>query len=159
MPAGSDPAERPEPDRPEPDRPALPRTWRPYGARIAAIAAGSGLLVVCGFAWFAFPPEVRAEFTPFQRLTILFLFGLAFAAWYALVRSRVVAEPDRLVVVNGYKRREFEWAEIVSINLPRGAPWATLDISDGTTVSALAIQGSDGARARAAVREIRALLS
>ncbi|HEY3015622.1 MAG TPA: PH domain-containing protein [Nocardioides sp.] len=159
MPAGSDPAERPEPDRSEPDRPALPRTWRPYGARIAAIAAGSGLLVVCGFAWFAFPPEVRAEFTPFQRLTILFLFGLAFAAWYALVRSRVVAEPDRLVVVNGYKRREFEWAEIVSINLPRGAPWATLDISDGTTVSALAIQGSDGARARAAVREIRALLS
>jgi len=157
MPAGSEPPAAPEPTGP--DGPALPRTWRPYGARIAAIVAGSGLLVVCGFAWLAFPPEVRAQFTPFQRLTMLFLFGLAFAAWYALVRSRVVAEPDRLVVVNGYKRREFEWAEIVAIHLPRGAPWATLDISDGTTVSALAIQGSDGLRARTAVREIRALLS
>jgi len=172
MPADSDPPEPEQPGGPgEPDDPDgpdkrggpaaddLPRTWRPYGARIAAIAAGTGLLVVCLFAWFAFPPEVRAEFTPFQKLTILFLFGIAFSAWYALVRSRVVAEPDRLVVVNGYKRREFEWAEVVSIHLPRGAPWATLDISDGTTVSAVAIQGSDGARAHAAVREIRAMLS
>ena len=37
--------------------------------------------------------------------------------------------------------------------LPPGAPWATLDLSDGTTVSAMGIQGSDGARARRAVRD------
>jgi len=62
------------------------------------------------------------------------------------------------VVVNGYRRREYEWAEIVAVHLPPGAPWMTLDLSDGTTASALGIQGSDGARARTAVRQLRALL-
>ena len=30
------------------------------------------------------------------------------------------------------------------MHLPPGAPWATLDLADGTTISAMAIQGSDG---------------
>jgi len=150
MPAGSDPTPG--------GGLALPHTWRPYGARIAGIAAGAGLLVICAVAWFAFPPEIRAQFTWFQRGTLVFLGLLAGSAWLALVRSRVVAEQDRLVVVNGYKRRDFEWAEVLAVNLPPGAPWATLDLADGTTVSAMGIQGSDGARAKAAVRHLRALL-
>jgi len=136
----------------------LPHTWRPYGARIAATVGGVGLVAVCLVAWLAFPADIRAQFTPFQKLTMLFLFGLAFAAWFALVRSRVVAEDTRLVVVNGFRTHPYAWAEVVSISLVRGAPWATLDLADGTTVSALAIQGSDGARARNAVRQIRALI-
>jgi hypothetical protein len=135
----------------------LPHTWRPFGARIAGTAGGIGVIVVCVAAWIAFPPEVRAQFTTFQRLTMVFLFGLAGAVWFALMRSRVVAEDTRLVVVNGYKRREFEWAEIVAVHLPPGAPWVTLDLTDGTTVAAMGIQGSDGDRARRAVRELRAV--
>ena len=136
----------------------LPHTWRPFGARIAASVGGACLLAVCLVAWFGFSAEIRAQFTPFQKLTMVGLFGLAFLAWFALVRSRVVAEEDRLVVVNGYRTHVYEWAEVVSISLVMGAPWATLDLSDGTTISALAIQGSDGARARAAVRQLRTLL-
>ena len=75
------------------------------------------------------------------------------------MRSRVVAEDDRLVVVNGFRRHVYDYAEIVAIHLSRGAPWATLDLADGTTMSTLAIQGSDGDRAYAAVRQIRRLLS
>ena len=82
---------------------------------------------------------------------------LAFALWFALVRSRVVAEAERLVVVNGYRRREYEWAQVVAVHLPPGAPWVTLDLADGTTVAAMGIQGSDGDRARKAVRQLRAL--
>ena len=137
---------------------ALPHTWRPFGARLAGVVFGGALLVVCAFAWFSFDPETRAKFTPFQRGTLVFLGLLAFAAWFALVRSRVVAEEDRLVVVNGYRRRELDWAEIVAVHLPPGAPWVTLDLSDGTTMAALGIQGSDGARARTAVRQLRALV-
>ena len=137
---------------------ALPHTWRPFGARLAGVVFGGALLVVCAFAWFSFDPETRAKFTPFQRGTLVFLGLLAFAAWFALVRSRVVAEEDRLVVVNGYRRRELDWAEIVAVHLPPGAPWVTLDLSDGTTLAALGIQGSDGARARTAVRQLRALV-
>lgn len=77
---------------------------------------------------------------------------------YALIRSRVVAETERPVVVNGYRRHEFEWAEVIAVRLPPGAPWVTLDLADGSTCSAMGIQGSDGERARIAVRELRALV-
>ncbi|WP_122817327.1 PH domain-containing protein [Nocardioides pantholopis] len=151
MPADS---ERPDPATAQQ---RLPRTWRPLGPRIAGIVFGGALLVVFGVAWVTLGAENRAKFTPFQIGTMVVLTALGYAVIYALVRSRVVAEPDRLVIVNGYRRRELDWAEVVAIRLPPGAPWATLDLSDGTTVSAMGIQGSDGARAQQAVREIRTL--
>ena len=43
------------------------------------------------------------------------------------------------------------------MHLPPGAPWVTLDLADGTTVAAMGIQGSDGDRAKRAVRELRAI--
>lgn len=145
----------------EPGRPAtvrLPHTWRPFGVRLAGIVFGGALLIVCAFAWFGFDEDTRAKFTWFQRGTLVFLGALGFSAWFALVRSRVVATAEKLIVVNGYRRHEYEWAEVVAVHLPPGAPWAVLDLSDGTTASALGIQGSDGARASTAVRQLRVLL-
>jgi hypothetical protein len=137
---------------------SLPHTWRPFGARIAVIFFGTMLVVICAFAWFGFDPEIRAKFTLFQRSTIVFI-GLLYAVvGYALARSRVVASESGVVVVNGYKRHDYEWAEVISIHLPPGAPWATIDLADGTTASLLAIQGSDGERAHAAVRALRSLI-
>lgn len=136
----------------------LPHTWRPFGVRMALIVFGAGLVAVCAVSWFAFDPEIRARFTVFQRSTLVFLGLLAGSVGYALGRSRAVAEAERLVVVNGYRRRELAWAEIVAVHLPPGAPWATLDLADGTTASVMAIQGSDGERARVAVRELRTLI-
>jgi len=148
MPAGSEP------------RPGvrLPHTWRPFGVRLAGVVLGGGLLVVCVVTWVGFDDETRARFTLFQRGTLVAFGLLIFAVWFALVRSRVVAEDERLVVVNGYRRREFAWAQVVAVRLPPGAPWVTLDLADGTTVSAMGIQGSDGSRARRAVRELRSVL-
>ncbi|MCW2776200.1 MAG: hypothetical protein JWN91_4526 [Nocardioides sp.] len=137
----------------------LPHTWRPFGVRMAGAVLGGGLLVVCAMAWIGFDAETQARFTWFQRGTLAFFGLFAFALWFALVRSRVVAEQSRLVVVNGYRRRDLEWAEVIAIHLPPGAPWATLDLADGTTVAAMGIQGSDGDRARRAVRELRALVN
>jgi len=145
----------------EAGRPAtvrLPHTWRPLGVRLAGIVFGGALLIVCAFAWFGFDESIRAKFTWFQRGTLVFLGALGFSAWFALVRSRVVATADKLIVVNGYRRHEYEWAEVVAVHLPPGAPWAILDLDDGTTASALGIQGSDGTRARTAVRQLRLLL-
>jgi Bacterial PH domain len=148
MPAVSEPA--------EPVR--LPHTWRPLGVRIAAIVLGGMLSIVVVFAWVSFDAQTREAFTFFQVATLVALALLAFGLGYALARSRVVAEPDRLVVINGYRRREFEYAAVVEAHLPPGAPWVTLDLDDGTTVSAMGIQGSDGARAQTALRELRAVL-
>lgn len=137
---------------------SLPHTWRPLGPRIAGAVAAGALLVVMAFLWIGFDEETRDAVTPFQRGTVVVMFLIGFAALYALIRSRVDAEMDRLIVVNGYRRREFEWAEVVGVHLPPGAPWVTLDLADGTSVSAMGIQGSDGTRARTAVRQLRALV-
>ncbi len=138
---------------------SLPHTWRPFGVRMAGSVLGVMLVVVCAVAWFGFDDETRAKFTFFQRSTLVFLGLLAFTAMYALLRSRVVATTDRLVVVNGFRRHEYEWAEVIAVSLPRGAPWVVLDLADGTTVSALAIQGSDGSQAQRAVRQLRELVN
>jgi Bacterial PH domain len=151
MPAGS------SPPAPLPTL-TLPHTWRPLGVRVSGALFGCVLVIVSAVSWLSLPADIQEVFTTFQRITMLLLSLVAFAAWFALVRSRVVAEQDRLVVVNGFKRREFAWPQVVSANLGRGAPWASLDLADGTSVPAMGIQGSDGARARKAIRELRALV-
>lgn len=155
MPAGSD-------DSAGPGRPralsSLPHTWRPLGVRFAVIGLGLMLLVVCAAAWFGFDQSVRDRFTLLQRLT-LGVMGAGFAtSGWALARARVTAELESLVVVNGFRTRRLAWEEVLAIHLTEGAPWATLDLADGTTISAMAFQGSDGRRARDGVRQVRALI-
>jgi hypothetical protein len=145
----------PDPDRAAPDRPI---TWRPVGPRIAAAVAGGALLVITAFLWFGLEQDVRDSVTPFQRGTVVAMFLLGFSCLYAIARSRATAAADGLHVVNGYRRHDYAWAEIVAVRLTPGAPWVTLDLADGTTASVMAIQGSDGQRAKAAVRRLRAFV-
>jgi hypothetical protein len=119
---------------------------------------GGLLLVVCVAAWVAVGPEVRARVDVFQRVTVLLVCAMGGAVAWALVRCRITATERGLLVVNGFRRRGYEWAEVVSVQLPRGAPFATLDLADGTSIQALGIQSADGDRARIAVRELRSLL-
>lgn len=149
MPAASE-AERP--------LPSLPRTWRPLGVRYAVIGLGLMLLVVCAAAWFGFDDSVRERFNLLQRLTVLAMGAGAATCGWALCRARVTAEMESLVVVNGFRTRHLDWEQVLAIHLPEGAPWATLDLTDGTTISAMAFQGSDGRRARDGVRQVRALI-
>jgi len=137
---------------------ARPRTWRPFGARLMATVLGVMLLVLVLAVWVTWSDRVRAGFTPGQRATLLLLGLGAFACWFAIMRSRVTADEVGVTVVNGYRRRAFEWSQVVGVNLRRGAPWAGVDLSDGTSVSLFAIQGSDGQRAIQAVRDLRALV-
>ena len=150
MPAGSDAGT---------GLPALPRTWRPLGPRVVGIAVTFALVAVVAVGWLSFDDETRARFTLFQRGTLVF-FGLIYLTlMLALIRSRAVAYADRLVVVNGYRRHEYEWPQIVAARLPPGAPWVTLDLADGETASVMGIQGSDGNRARIALRELKSLVA
>ncbi len=155
MPAAS---ERPAGAPRGPASPTLPHTWRPMGVRFAVIGVGLMLLVVCAAAWFGFDDETRAKFNILQRLTLLVMgAGFAVIGW-ALGRARVTAEQASLVVVNGFRTRRLEWEQVLGVHLPSGAPWATLDHADGTTISAMAFQGSDGRAARDGVRQLRALI-
>jgi hypothetical protein len=145
MPAGSDPQ-------------ALPVTFRPLGVRIAVLVLGALLVAVCAGIWFAFPQHVRDQFTVFQRLTLL-AFGVAAAAsGYALARSRVVASAEGVLAVNGYRSHAYPWDQIAGVTLRAGGPWAILELADGSTAAAMGIQGSDGSRAVAQVKELRAIM-
>ncbi|MEO5708527.1 MAG: PH domain-containing protein [Nocardioidaceae bacterium] len=141
----------------EPDL-TLPKTFRPFGVRIAIYVAAALLVLVVVVTWLAFPPEVQDAFSWSQRFTVLGLGLMFYAGGYALARSRVVAREDGLTVVNGYRTRHFEWNEVLAVTLRPGSPWAELDVADGTTVAAMGIQGSDGRRAKAHVRQLRRLV-
>ena len=137
----------------------LPRTWRPKGPRIAALVFG--IVLVGGFAWLwvSFDDQTREAVSGLQRATVIFFLGVGLAALNGLARSRVTASVDGLELVNGYRKRRLEWAQVVRVSMPAGAPWPTMDLDDGTTISVMGIHGSDGARARTAVTELKALLS
>jgi hypothetical protein len=153
MPAGSERSAGSWSGAPRPPR------FRPLGVRLAVAALGVALVAVCAAIWFSFPPDVRARFDVFQRLTLLGI-GLAFAAGgYALARCRVDVVPDGLVVVNGFRSRSYAWGEVAGVTLRPGAPWAVLRLADGSTAAAMGIQGSDGARATRQVEQLRSLLA
>jgi hypothetical protein len=139
--------------------PALPHTWRPLGVRLAVGFFGGLLAVVCVAAGIAFGPEVRARVSFFQNATLVLIAALAAAVAWGLVRCRVTATDAGLEVVNGYRTHRYEWAEVLAVHMPQGAPFPTLDLADGTSRPALGIQASDGDRARVAIRQLRMLLA
>lgn len=153
MPAGSDPEASTGSELPV----KLPHTWRPLGARVMGWFLVAALAVMCTMVWVGFSPEIKAQVTMFERLTFGAV-GLGIVVCvHALTRSRLVARADGLTVVNGYKRRDLEWAEVLAINFPRGAPWPNIDLASGHNISVLGIQASDGGSSRKAVRTLRTL--
>ncbi len=139
--------------------PGLPHTWRPLGVRLAFVFFGGLLLVVCVAGWYAVGPEVRGRVTVYQQLTVLLFALLAGVLAWGLMRCRVTASRRGVEIVNGYRLHTYEWAEVLAVHLPRGAPFAILDLADGTSRQALGIQSADGDRARIAVRQLRMLLA
>lgn len=137
---------------------ALPARFRPLGVRVAAVAFGVMLFGVTAAIWWSFPDDVRSAFTPFQRLTVLGMGAMAVVVGHALGRCRIDAAEEGLTVVNGYRSHRLQWAQVLGVRMAPGNPWVTLELSDGTTLSALGIQGSDGGRARDQLRRLRAMV-
>jgi hypothetical protein len=139
--------------------PALPHTWRPLGVRLAVFFFGGLLAVVCVAGWIAVGGEVRSKVSFLQNVTVVLIAALAAAVAWGLVRCRVTASEAGLEVVNGYRIHHYEWAEVLGVHMPQGAPFPTLDLADGTSRPTLGIQASDGDRAKRAVIQLRLLLA
>jgi hypothetical protein len=137
----------------------LPAVYRPFGARIAAAAAAIVLVCAVAFLWMMLPAEVQADFTTFDRVTLLAFFLAILVVLYGLYRSSATADEDGLTIVNGYRTHRYGWAEVVRVSLSRNRPWALIDLDDGETLSVLAIQTSDGRRAVASARELAQVLA
>lgn len=134
--------------------PSLPVTWRPRRGRI--VAYGSAVLIVAGAV-------VMAIFiaSPFQlpdRLAIV-AFGCAVAfVLHLLGRVRVEADEEGITLVNAVRTHRYSWPEVIEVTLLVGDPWPRIDFSDGRTIGAMGIQGSEKARARQATAELEALI-
>jgi hypothetical protein len=126
--------------------------------RLALLFFGGLLAVVCVAGWIAVGADVRSRVTVYQRGTMVLIAAMAAAVAWGLVRCRVTAREGGIEIVNGYRRHAYEWPEVLAVRMPRGAPFATLDLADGTNAMAMGIQSADGDRARVAVRELRELV-
>ncbi len=130
-------------------------TYRPLGASVVAVVAGGCLVTVAVVMWMGFPAPVRDSFTTFQRATLVLVLLAALAVLLGIARASVSFDDVGLDVRNGYRCHHLDWAQVVAIHLARGAPWASIDTSDGRTVAVLALQGSDGDRALRMLRTLR----
>ena len=131
-------------------------TYRPIGARIIAYVAGACFVAMFVVVAVALPADVRDGITPAQFVTLVAVLLAALAVLHGIGRTRVTTDDAGVRIVNGYRHHELEWAEVIAIELRSGAPWAVIDTAEGTVVQVMAIQAADGARARKAVRGVRA---
>ncbi|MBA3234033.1 MAG: PH domain-containing protein [Propionibacteriales bacterium] len=138
---------------------SLPLSYRPLGSRVVAGVAAVALVTVVAVLWVNLSDAVQAKFSLFQRITLIAVFAALIAVLYALFRTSATADVVGLRVVNGYKTREFEWAEVIAISFTPNRPWAWLDLADGASVAVMAIQAADGDRASRSARELAGLIA
>lgn len=138
---------------------ALPRVYRPLGSRIVAAVAAVSIVAVVVLLWVMLPASSQNDFGPLQRVVIAAFFVLIVVGLYGLFRTRAVANESGLRVINGFRSHFLEWTQMVAISLTPSRAWALIDLDDGTTVSVMALQTADGARATRLVRELADLIS
>lgn len=127
-------------------------TYRPVGARIVAYGSSVALVVVTIVIGVALPSDI--EFTVPELITLALTLGAMLAVLHGIGRSYVRADDTGLEILNGYRRHHIPWDRMKGISMNTGAPWPTLVLKDDDRVLLFAIQGSDGATARAAVDDL-----
>ncbi len=141
------------------DCPPLPTVWRPGFARWTAVAvAAFATVTLVGLA--VFLPAAWSDRSYWPDRGLLAALGLG-AGWFVsrFARVRVAADDAGLWVVNAFRRRRLDWAQVVAVRLAPGDPWAQLDLSDGTVLAVMAMQGADGDRGRRMAAELAACVA
>lgn len=134
--------------------PPLPVVWRPRRGRIVAYTFAT--LIVLGAVVMAIliaPPFQLAD-----RIAIV-AFGCAVAfVLHLLGRVRVEADDEGVTLVNAARTHRYTWPEVLDVTFAQGDPWPRVDFSDGRTIGAMGIQGSEKPAARRAIAELTALI-
>ncbi|WP_171074424.1 PH domain-containing protein [Nonomuraea basaltis] len=134
--------------------PSLPVTWRPRRGRI--VAYGFAVLIVAGAVIMAV--LIAEPFKLPDRVAIV-AFGCTVAfVLHLLGRVRVEADEEGITIVNAVRTHRYTWPEVLEVTLLVGDPWPKIDFSDGRTIGAMGIQGSEKPRARRAAAELEALI-
>lgn len=134
--------------------PPLPTVWRPGFARWTSVGvAVFATVTLVGLA--ALLPIPWSDRSYWLDRALLAALGL-FAGWFVgrFARVRVAADDAGLLVVNAFRRRRLDWAQVVDVRLGSGDPWVRLNLSDGTVLAVLAMQTADGERGRRMATEL-----
>ncbi|WP_239075608.1 PH domain-containing protein [Planosporangium flavigriseum] len=97
----------------------------------------------------------------FQRGDQAAMIGLGVLAALAVLmftRPRISADDRGLHVRNVLGGYDLPWEIIRAVRFSRGAPWASIELTDDDVVSVLAVQAADKEYAVEAVRTLRAML-
>ena len=153
-----DPSGERPPAAPHPQSvPVLPVTWRPRRTRAVVYTIATVVVVTTAVVAAILPRTGDRAFGLVDRLAFVGL-GLVIAAGlHMLGRPKLVADADGLTVRNLLRGRRLRWSEVVAVTLRTGDPWALLHLTGGDAVPVMAIQGSNGRRARDAVAQLQAL--
>lgn len=144
------------------DPPETREVFRPRLLMYWAVGLSALIVVGCLAGWWGLPAEVRERFTWFQLITLLVIAGGGIAVMMSLALSRVVADPDGLIVRNAVLTRRYTWAQVRDVRWGPGASWAQLILDDDPTQPTrwplLALQTVDRRRTGQAVRRLRHLV-
>jgi hypothetical protein len=88
------------------------------------------------------------------RVTMPTVSAIVILALILVARPHLELSAHGLLVVNILHRHALDWSQVVAVRFAKDAPWASLDLADGTKLNVMAIQNSDGPRARAMALEI-----
>lgn len=135
--------------------PLPPVTFRPRGARRVIYPTAVAVVSSCALGAMLLPEKFRIP----DRVGVLAVGLLLGALLLRLAAVRIETDDTGLTVVNFLRRHRLAWAQVVDVRLGSGDPWVTLDLSDGETLAALGIQGSDGEHARAQASELGSLVA
>jgi hypothetical protein len=142
-----------------PALPPLPVTWRPRKARVVSLAVAATVMAVVIVVAAILPSGGARPWPLLDRLGLVAIGALVAGFLWRQSAVHITADERGLRVVNLFRSRRLEWAEVVAVTLHDGDPWLMLDLSDGETLPVMGIQSTDGARARQAGRELRALVA
>lgn len=134
--------------------PELPVVWRPQKGRI--VAYGFAVAIMLGallLAIFLPPP-----FTLADKVAMVVLGGVIAGVLHLLGRCRVEADERGITVVNALRVHRYEWPEVLGVTLAQSEPWAKIDFTDGATIGAMGLQGSEKDRTVRQVQELAALI-
>jgi hypothetical protein len=131
-------------------------SYRPLGSLVVAVLAGVCLTTVLAVMWFAFDDSVRESITAVEEATLLLFLAAALIMLYGIARTRVAYDDDGMRVRNGFREHELTWTQVDEMRLDPGMAWVTVRTDDGRRMYVMAVQASDGDRAVAQLRQMRA---
>jgi len=116
---------------------------RPRKLRRLALGLAIGVLVAFGVLALLLPAGEGDLYGPADQVSFFLIGVLIAGAVLVFSRFRVRADGSGVWVRNALGERYFPWGVVVSVDLPRGATWAQLELHDDETVALLAVQTSD----------------